>query len=84
MITCLTYANNLNPLDGSYAQQDTDNDVSSNIAEFETGTDPNDPNSTPEVSNIPETISGGVGMGGMFFTLMLVLSRINGVRFWAF
>jgi len=67
-------ANNLNPLDSSDAQQDADNDGSSNIAEFEAGTDPNDPNSTPE---IPETSSGGGTMEWpwILFVLSLALMR---------
>ena len=71
-------ANNLNPLDGSDAQQDADNDGSSNIAEFEAGTDPNDPNSTPV---IPETSSGGGSMelSWMLFVLILVMSRLRNV-----
>ena len=70
-------ANNLNPLDGSDAQQDADNDGSSNIAEFEAGSDPNNPNSTPAT---PGSRGGGsIGLLWMFFslTLMLMRRRIN-------
>lgn len=67
-------ANNLNPLDASDAQQDTDNDGSSNIVEFEAGTDPNNPNSAPA---IPETSDGGgsMGLSWMFFVLTIVIIR---------
>jgi hypothetical protein len=66
-------ANNLNPLDGSDAQQDADNDGSSNIAEFEAGSDPNDPNSTPAT---PGSRGGGsIGLLWMFFSLPLILMR---------
>jgi hypothetical protein len=67
-------ANNLNPLDGSDAQQDTDNDGSSNITEFEAGTDPNDPNSTPET---PETSSGGGSLALSWILLVLTLVLIK-------
>jgi hypothetical protein len=70
-------ANNFNPLDGSDAQQDADNDGSSNIAEFEAGSDPNDPNSTP----VTPEISGGGSIGLLWIlfilTLMLMRLRIN-------
>jgi hypothetical protein len=67
-------ANNLDPLDNSDAQQDADNDGSSNIAEFEAGTDPNDANSMPV---IPETNDGGgsIGLSWMFFVLIIVSMR---------
>ena len=66
-------ANNLNPLDGSDAQQDADNDGSSNIAEFEAGSDPNNPNSTPVT---PGSRGGGsIGLLWMFFSLTLILMR---------
>ncbi|WP_198556653.1 M12 family metallo-peptidase [Paraglaciecola sp. MB-3u-78] len=67
-------ANHLDPLDGSDAQQDADNDGSSNIAEFEAGSDPNDPNSTPVT---PETRVGGgsIGLSWMLLVLTLVLMR---------
>ncbi|MFQ3190991.1 MAG: hypothetical protein ACI936_002127, partial [Paraglaciecola sp.] len=67
-------ANNLNPLDASDAQQDTDNDGSTNIVEFEAGTDPNDANSMPV---IPETNDGGgsIGLSWMFFVLIIVSMR---------
>ena len=66
-------ANNLNPLDGSDAQQDADNDGSSNIAEFEAGSDPNNPNSKPVT---PGSRGGGsIGLLWMFFSLTLILMR---------
>jgi hypothetical protein len=73
-------ANNLDPLDGSDAQQDADNDGSSNIAEFEAGTDPNNPSSTPVIPEMPEIqeTSGGGGSMGLFWVclvLTLVLRR---------
>jgi hypothetical protein len=61
-------ANNLNPLDGSDAQQDADNDGSSNIAEFEAGSDPNDPNSKPVT---PEVMKGGGSIGFLWIFLGL-------------
>jgi hypothetical protein len=72
-------ANNFNPLDGSDAQQDADDDGSSNIAEFEAGSDPNDPDSTPVT---PGSRGGGsIGFLWMFFslTLMLMRRRINAI-----
>jgi hypothetical protein len=73
-------ANNLNPLDGSDAQQDADNDGSSNIAEFEAGSDPNDPNSKPVTSEIME---GGGSMGLLWIflglTLVMIQRRINAI-----
>jgi hypothetical protein len=66
-------ANNLNPLDASDAQQDTDNDGSSNFVEFQAGTDPNDPNSKPNAPDIPETSDGGGSIGFLWMFLMLLL-----------
>ncbi|MFT4746834.1 MAG: hypothetical protein ACI8XG_000911, partial [Congregibacter sp.] len=72
-------ANNLNPFDRSDAQQDADNDGSSNIAEFESGTDPNDPNSTPVIPEIPETSDGGGSLRllWLIFVLSLVVIRLR-------
>ena len=67
-------ANNLNPLDGSDAQQDADNDGSSNIAEFEAGSDPNDPNSKPVT---PEVMKGGGSIGFLWIFLGLTLVIIR-------
>ena len=77
--------NNLDPLDGSDAQQDADNDGSSNIAEFEASTDPNDPNSTPPLVEPPivepptsESSSGGsIGLLWMLFVLTILLGRVR-------
>ena len=75
-------ANNLNPFDRSDAQQDTDNDGSSNIAEFEAGTDPNDPNSTPVIPEIPETSDGGgsIRLLWLIFVLSLVVIRLREIN----
>lgn len=76
-------ANQLDPLDGSDAQQDADNDGSSNIAEFEAGSNPNDPHSTPEDPDIPETSSGGGSIGlswiCLVLTLVIIRRRINAI-----
>ena len=70
-------ANNLNPLDANDAQQDADNDGSSNLAEFEAGTDPNVANSTANAPDITKTSDGGGSLGFLwvFFMLILVLVR---------
>ncbi len=71
-------ANNLNPLDARDAQQDADNDGSSNLIEFEAGTDPNDPNSKPEAAVIPEAKGSGGSMGFLcLLTLVLIRHRRN-------
>jgi hypothetical protein len=70
-------ANNLDPLDASDAQQDADNDGSSNFAEFQAGTDPNNPDpksTTPEVP-VSSDSGGSVGLSWMFFVLTVVLIR---------
>ena len=76
-------ANQLDPLDGSDAQQYADNDGSSNIAEFEAGSNPNDPHSTPEDTDMPETSSGGGSLGLSWIclvsTLMIIRRRINAI-----
>jgi hypothetical protein len=76
-------ANQLDPLDGSDAQQDADNDGSSNIEEFEAGSNPNDPHSTPEDPDIPETSSGGGSIGlswiCLVLTLVIIRRRINAI-----
>jgi outer membrane protein assembly factor BamB len=75
-------ANNLNPLDASDAQQDADNDGSSNFIEFQAGTDPNDPNSKPVVAEVPESSSGGgsIGLLWLLFVLSLILMRHRIIR----
>jgi hypothetical protein len=75
----------LNPLDASDAQQDADNDGSSNIAEFEAGTDPNDANSRPviEMPRVVKTSSGGGSIGLLWMLFILtsvsIRRRINTV-----
>jgi hypothetical protein len=78
-------ANNLNSLDGSDAQQDADNDGSSNITEFDAGTDPNDSNSTPVIPEVPETSRGGGSMGlvSIFIVLILLLMSCKIKRTWS-
>jgi hypothetical protein len=66
--------NNLDPLDGSDAQEDADNDGSTNFEEFQAGTDPNDANSTPTPPPpppppAPPSSSGG---GSLYFLLLLM------------
>tara|TARA_R110000751_G_scaffold15290_5_gene49509 strand:+ start:86908 stop:89742 length:2835 start_codon:yes stop_codon:yes gene_type:complete len=69
-------ANNFNPLDASDAQQDTDNDGSSNLVEFEAGTDPNNPNDKPTDPGMPKN-SGGGSLG---FLWLLILALFRGSR----
>jgi hypothetical protein len=68
-------ANSLNPLLSADAQLDNDSDGSSNLAEFQAGTDPNDANSTPVVvTPTPKpapTSSGGGGTMGILFVLYM-------------
>ncbi|TDF34621.1 hypothetical protein EYS14_22960 [Alteromonadaceae bacterium M269] len=61
--------NNLDPLDSSDAQQDADNDGSTNLQEFLVGTDPNDPASTPAPPPPPPESSGG---GSIPATVLLI------------
>ncbi|MEP1447544.1 MAG: reprolysin-like metallopeptidase [Paraglaciecola sp.] len=72
-------ANHFNSLDSSDAQQDADNDGSSNLVEFEAGTDPNDANDTPTGPDTPNNSdgSGGGSLAGwwLFLTLTLVIFR---------
>ncbi|MFT5282092.1 MAG: hypothetical protein ACI94Z_000919 [Yoonia sp.] len=66
--------NNLNPLNASDAQLDNDNDGSSNLTEFQAGTDPNDANSVPVVIQPPAQISqpnSGGGSMSMLFTFFI-------------
>lgn len=76
-------ANHFNPLDSSDAQQDTDNDGSSNIVEYEAGTDPNDPNSKPAVPELPpiKDNGGSIGMLWILFLLPLILIRHSRKKF---
>jgi hypothetical protein len=78
-------ANHLDPLDASDAQQDADNDGSSNITEFEAGTDPNDPNSTPEALDIPVSSGGGgsIELSWLFLILTLVLMKRRTNAIWS-
>ncbi|MGK0372194.1 MAG: hypothetical protein ACJAW1_002443, partial [Glaciecola sp.] len=73
-------ANNLNPLDASDATLDNDNDGSSNLVEFQAGTDPNDANSVPSVKQppvVPESSSGGGNMSLVFLFFVLTLALIR-------
>lgn len=67
-------ANNLNPLNNSDAQQDNDNDGSSNLVEFQLGTDPNNANSAPDAPKVPESDSGGGSMTLVFLIFVLTLT----------
>jgi hypothetical protein len=73
-------ANNLNPLDSSDASQDNDNDGSSNLAEFQAGTDPNNANSGPVVVEPPVVIQDDSSGGSMQIFCMLFILAILTIR----
>lgn len=70
-------ANNLNPLNNGDGQLDNDNDGSSNLAEFQAGTNPNDANSVPAAVQAPEPQSSG---GSLAFLSLLFLFTFAFVR----
>jgi hypothetical protein len=70
-------ANNLNPLNNGDAQLDNDSDGSSNLAEFQAGTNPNDANSVPATVQAPAPQSSG---GSLAFVCLLFLFTASFVR----
>lgn len=70
-------ANNLNPLNSNDAQQDNDNDGSSNLTEFQAGTDPNSSNSVPDAPETPDSNSGGGSITLFCMLLVLTLALIR-------
>jgi hypothetical protein len=63
--------NNFDPLDSTDAQEDADNDGSTNFQEFQAGTNPNDANSTPTPPPPPPVEPSSSGGGSIYYLLFL-------------
>lgn len=68
-------ANNFNPLDASDAQLDADNDGSSNLLEYQAGSDPLNPNSKPEQPESLQTKGGGGSVDLLWLLTLVMLIR---------
>lgn len=77
--------NNFDPLDGTDAAQDADNDGSTNFEEFSAGTDPNSADSVPPAPPEPEPTppasdSGGGSVGVNLLLILVLLSACRRLR----